>query len=248
MKNQRCKTKRLSAQLPFSSPEYFSDLDQFTPGLGSPLSLDYSPGGVIKSLTTNFQSPMKSIQATNSARHTQNEAQRYLLRAKLLETIQKTEVTGFKLSSSTNTGSNCFLDPKVGEDSLVNLESVDERQGYRNEVRDCPGNAGIISLMLEQSSLGGDKKWRKKAVGKMIRTVWTNWYVIGFLRQVEGHCLYGKKNDCFVKILGSEAFPRIVDRSKVLAAFQYDWASRRFKDSQFSSSFFLSSDAIIINN
>lgn len=243
MKNQRCKTKRLSAQFPFTSQDFFSDFDQFTPGLSSPLSLNCSSTQPITSLTSNFQSPMKSIQANNSARLNQTEAKKYLIKTLLLESIQKTEIPGFKQSSSTNTGSNCFLDAKLGEDSLVNLESADEKQSFRNEVRNCPGNAGIISLMLEQSTLAGDKKWRKKAIRKMMQTVWTDWFVIGFLNQLEGHCLYGKKNECYIKILGDGVFPRIIEKPKVLSTFQYDWANRRLKNSHHS----FEPDAIIIN-
>jgi hypothetical protein len=168
---------------------------------------------------------MKQIKDLDSARRKCEEAKKSSLKSELMQRLSDVFLKPtYKESTSTNTGSG-NKDFRMDE-SLVNLESGDEGKNISRS-----GNAGIISLVLEQSSLVGKDKQLKKAITKkMMQAVWTDWFIIAFHSKVEGFGLYGRKKDCFIKIVGESIFPLQVAFADIRRFFKYDWINRRFRD------------------
>jgi hypothetical protein len=272
---KRSTRKKLSVQLPVRAPLYEEDYSnteakdvQLTPKSffvnegKSDEESEAAINNIINSYyevgISEFQSPIKLIQANSSEKKKSTEAKKSCIKAKLIQKLKQDNFSRianiFKESTSTNTGSTSnYQEPLIAkkqssDDSLVNLESGDESPGKISDWHSpskCTGNSGIISLILKQATmLRKNSKYKKQLLKAMHKATWTDWFMIGFSDTGDDYSLYGRKSHSLIKIVGKDNMPSSVAFTQIRKSFKYDWINQRFKDAIYC----WDSDAVIIRS
>jgi hypothetical protein len=267
MQSKRSPQKKLSLQLATQSPytdfskPSSNNLTPYPHSANSSFSEEESELAILSIINSRmhpplpeFDSPIKAIQADSSSRQCYQQAKRVTLKAKLLQQFKHERFSiltnPFKVSTSANTASTSqgqgiakLPKPEISDESLVNLESCSDEINQLYKLNRGNGNAGVISLMLKQSTLlRKNQKYRKTLKKAMRKINWTEWFMIGFKENSECYSLYGRRSKFLEKVAGDKSMPEKVEFSQIRKSFKYDWASQRFKDCFYC----WDSDAIII--